>query len=298
MANHQIICGDVVQALTELDDAMRFDVIIADPPYNIGFAFGENNRDDMPLDEYVAWCETWIRLCRERLTERGVAYIYGRPEILCHVVAHCRLLPDGHRWLQWHMTNRVNFGSKWWQRTHESIIAVWRPDSRQPPLQVDAIRVPISADAKTMNRRGRVGKIRRGRQAEVNDTTDPHRTTALPRDVITALAPAGLFGRREVWYWCDRCQHAYRHDQQNEHDDHIAETWKHPTVKPFAVTRQLIRSVIGNSSVGRVLIPFAGSGTECDVCYRANIEFVAIELERKYCDLIESRLAQTPKPFV
>jgi site-specific DNA-methyltransferase (adenine-specific) len=38
------------------------DIIIADPPYNIGKDFG-NNYDRRELKEYVEWCKKWIGEC-------------------------------------------------------------------------------------------------------------------------------------------------------------------------------------------------------------------------------------------
>ena len=54
-----VIHGDALNVLRSLPDHRRFDVIIADPPYNIGKNFG-NNHDLMPLPAYVEWTQEWI----------------------------------------------------------------------------------------------------------------------------------------------------------------------------------------------------------------------------------------------
>lgn len=54
-----VIEGDALRVLRALPADRRFDVIIADPPYNIGKDFG-NNRDLMPLPAYVEWTQEWI----------------------------------------------------------------------------------------------------------------------------------------------------------------------------------------------------------------------------------------------
>jgi len=50
----KIIAGDVIKVLKKLDRNNKFDVIIADPPYNIGKDFGNNN-DYMELQNYIDW---------------------------------------------------------------------------------------------------------------------------------------------------------------------------------------------------------------------------------------------------
>ncbi|KKR58432.1 MAG: methylase protein, partial [Parcubacteria group bacterium GW2011_GWC2_40_31] len=55
---NQIILGDAVQELRKLPDE-SCDVVIIDPPYNIGKDFG-NNIDKRELGEYVEWCKSWI----------------------------------------------------------------------------------------------------------------------------------------------------------------------------------------------------------------------------------------------
>jgi site-specific DNA-methyltransferase (adenine-specific) len=50
----KIIIGDVIKVLKKLDRNNKFDVIIADPPYNIGKDFG-NNGDDRELKNYINW---------------------------------------------------------------------------------------------------------------------------------------------------------------------------------------------------------------------------------------------------
>ena len=36
------------------------DIVICDPPYNIGKDFG-NDSDKQKMDEYLLWCDEWIK---------------------------------------------------------------------------------------------------------------------------------------------------------------------------------------------------------------------------------------------
>lgn len=64
----------------------------------------------------------------------------------------------------------------------------------------------------------------------------------------------------------------------------------HPTVKPLALMRWLVRLVTPPG--GTVLEPFAGSGTTVEACLLEGVRVVAIEREADYLPLIEARIAR------
>jgi site-specific DNA-methyltransferase (adenine-specific) len=65
---------------------------------------------------------------------------------------------------------------------------------------------------------------------------------------------------------------------------------KHPTVKPLALMRYLIKLVTPPGGV--VLDPFAGSGTTAEACVLEGFQCIAIEREADYIPLITQRLAR------
>jgi site-specific DNA-methyltransferase (adenine-specific) len=64
----------------------------------------------------------------------------------------------------------------------------------------------------------------------------------------------------------------------------------HPTVKPLALMRWLVRLVCPPG--GTVLEPFAGSGATVEACVLEGFRCIAIERETDYLPLITSRLNQ------
>jgi site-specific DNA-methyltransferase (adenine-specific) len=50
------------------------DIIICDPPYNIGKDFG-NDSDKQKMDDYLIWCDEWIKECIRILKPHGTLYI-------------------------------------------------------------------------------------------------------------------------------------------------------------------------------------------------------------------------------
>ena len=63
----------------------------------------------------------------------------------------------------------------------------------------------------------------------------------------------------------------------------------HPTQKPLEICDRIVKasSNIGNT----ILVPFAGSGSECGSTKRLGRNFLACDIEQKYVDLAKSRLA-------
>ena len=72
---NEIILGDCVDILPKLP-ANSAQIIIADPPYNIGKNFG-NNKCKMDIDKYLAWCDTWLADCLRILKPNGTMFVYG-----------------------------------------------------------------------------------------------------------------------------------------------------------------------------------------------------------------------------
>ena len=60
---------DCVDGLKQVDDN-SIDLIVTSPPYNIGIEYDSWN-DNMPWDDYLVWCETWLAECFRVLKPDG-----------------------------------------------------------------------------------------------------------------------------------------------------------------------------------------------------------------------------------
>lgn len=239
----------------------RYNLIIADPPYNIGKDFG-NNKDSMPLNKYIDWSKQWIKLCLKRLTENGIIYIYGFPEILSHVAVNFPI--SNQKWLVWHYTNKTCPSSKFWQRSHESILCLW--NGKRPNLEIDKIRVPYGEAYKKQI--GKTRKNTKGRFGNKHTIYNGNKNGALPRDVIKVSALAGGKGYVE------------------------RSPVKHPTQKPFELTKTLINSKI-NGRDHKIYIPFCGSGSECMIAKAMKVNFVSTEINKFYTERAKEWLKDT-----
>jgi site-specific DNA-methyltransferase (adenine-specific) len=56
------------------------DTVFADPPFNLGKAYGARSNDDLPDAEYLNWCKSWIRECCRALKPGGAFFLYNLPK--------------------------------------------------------------------------------------------------------------------------------------------------------------------------------------------------------------------------
>ncbi len=274
---NKITCGDAVEGLKKIPDN-SCDVVIIDPPYNIGKDFG-NNIDRMEMVDYVRWCKSWIEESIRVMKPTGTMFIYGFSEILAHLSVE---IPIKKRWLIWHYTNKNVASLDFWQRSHESIICAWK---NNPLFNRDAVREPYTEGF--LN--GAAGKIRKGTAGRfskggVETIYNAHEGGALPRDVIKIAALAGGAGMIERWFMCKTCDGVFEPRQLKKHEKH--NIMKHPTQKPLELSRKLIKSAMPKKD-GVVLVPFVGSGSECVAAKELGQNYIGFELNPDYVRLAE-----------
>lgn len=252
----QIINGDCIIKMREMS-AESVDIIICDPPYNIGKDFG-NDSDKQKMDEYLLWCDEWITECIRILKPKGTLYIYGFSEILAFIRVRINI---NVRWIIWHYTNKVTPSLNFWQRTHESILCC---SKEKPHFNRDDVREPYT-ETFLKNAAGKVRKATKGRfsNGETETIYNAHENGALPRDVIKISALSGGAGKKE------------RVD--------------HPTQKPLQLCEKLIKAS-KNGDDTLLVVPFAGSGSECVAAKIENINFIGFEINPDYVKICNERL--------
>jgi len=67
---------------------------------------------------------------------------------------------------------------------------------------------------------------------------------------------------------------------------------KHPTQKPLSICKRIIALSSPNDAL--ILSPFAGVGSECVAAKSLGRKYIGIEMDQKYVDVAEKRLAHVP----
>jgi site-specific DNA-methyltransferase (adenine-specific) len=71
-----LYCGDTFTILPKLPES-GFDLIFADPPYNLNKRFGTETFELRSAEEYEEWLDSWLRLCVPLLKPAASVYICG-----------------------------------------------------------------------------------------------------------------------------------------------------------------------------------------------------------------------------
>lgn len=70
-----VVCGDAFEVLKS--NRSRFDLLFADPPYNLNKSFGDKSFKELSSDDYEAWLDSWAKLCVPLLKPTASIYICG-----------------------------------------------------------------------------------------------------------------------------------------------------------------------------------------------------------------------------
>jgi site-specific DNA-methyltransferase (adenine-specific) len=242
--------ADAVEWLRTVGDETA-DLIVADPPYG-GNAVHWDRFGSM--DEYVAWCETWLRECARVLAPHGSLFVCGWSENLAYLkVAGDRSFPHC-RWLVWHYRNKHAPWRTDWGRAHESILHFRR--AKRFRFNQDAVRVPYNAHTLRYpdHAQGRSSVLGPGtaEAGEAPHRWQPHPGGAKPKDVF----------------------------ELSILNNGMDESTPHPTQKPEELIRRLVLACSDTGDL--VLDPFGGSGTTFVVAEKLERRWAGTDLEPDY----------------
>ncbi len=79
--------------------------------------------------------------------------------------------------------------------------------------------------------------------------------------------------------------------QREKHDDFNI----HCTVKPLRLMEKLVKMMVPQIKGNIVLDPFAGSGTTLVAAKKLGVDYIGIEIESSYIEIINKRLEERPK---
>lgn len=234
------------------------DLVFADPPFNIGYAYDVYD-DDQDADSYLDWSRQWISSVHRVLKPDGTFWLAIGDEyaaelkILAQKVGFiCR------SWVIWYYTFGVNCKRKF-SRSHAHLFHLVKHPQRFT-FNADAIRVPsarqlVYADARA-NPTGRL----------------PDDTWILrPQDVVH-----GFGAEEDTWYF-----------------PRVAGTFKeragfHGCQMPEQLLGRIIRC---SSNPGElVLDPFSGSATTLAVAKKLHRRWLGFDLSEEYIARGRARL--------
>ena len=135
----KVILGDCLSVLKEFNNE-TFDLIIADPPYNIGLNYDGYN-DNLPYDKYVKWSSQWIKECCRVLKKNGSIFVVMGDEYVAEINIILKKQNLYFRnWIIWYYTFGQNQRKKF-NRSHTHIL-YYVKDKNNFTFNGDDVRVP------------------------------------------------------------------------------------------------------------------------------------------------------------
>lgn len=243
----EIVLGDCLEELRKLPSASA-QLIIADPPYNIGPAFGIDKEWTRSQD-WLPWVRSWLAECERVLAPGGSIFVYGIHHYIGFVqVELYNLGLEYRRMIVWNYENG-------WSRSSKTLATHYEPllwFSKGSDFTYHVIREPYKSTERLKNR-----IIKNGKEWV------PHPEGRMAGDVwqFPVLAGRRFADERTV----------------------------HPTQKPLSLTDRIVRHFSNEGDL--VVVPFAGSGTECVSAARNNRRYWASEIKPEYVEITRQRLA-------
>ncbi len=149
--NLEIILGDALVELTKIESS-SIDLIVADPPYNLGKDYG-NNHDIKGFEEYLEFSERWLREAHRVLKPTGSLYVFMGFRFISYLydILDRKLEMFFSNWIVWHYTQGMG-KTKGFSPRHDDILMFTK--SKDYVFNLDAVRIPQKFYRERNNMRG------------------------------------------------------------------------------------------------------------------------------------------------
>lgn len=122
MSNSEIIQGDCVEGMEALR-GRTFNLVIADPPYNLNKDFGPWKETEKKA-EWRNWTRRWLEAAHQLLSDEGNIFVYGIHHHMCWV--QCMMYEMGlvyRRQIIWNYENGfAGYGKRSLNATYEPLL--------------------------------------------------------------------------------------------------------------------------------------------------------------------------------
>lgn len=151
MSKQQILTGNAIEKMSYFSNN-EFDLIIADPPYNLGKDYG-NNHDLKGFEEYLDFTRKWTMECKRVLKPTGTMYIFMGFRFISYLydILDRENSLFFRNWIVWHYTQGIG-RTRGFSPRHDDILMFTR--SENYTFNLDSIRVPQKYFRDRNNMRG------------------------------------------------------------------------------------------------------------------------------------------------
>ena len=252
LGEHRLICGDSTDkaVVSKLMDGAKADMLLTDPPYNVGYT-GKTadaltiKNDEMSDKEFYNFLVKAFTAARENLRAGGAFYIWhADSQGLNFRKALTTAELEVRQCLVW-VKNTIVLGRQDYQWQHEPCLYGWKDGAAH-----------YFTDSRT----------------ESTVFEDRINVNKLSKDEMKALLKELLADKQSTTVI---------------HKDKPSASVEHPTMKPLKLLARQIRNSTRRGE--KVLDTFGGSGSTLLACEQLGRVCYTVELDPKYCDVIIKR---------
>lgn len=285
----KLIHGDCLTTMRALG---QFDMVFADPPDNLGLEYGECD-DNLHEEDYLELLEAWFLESVEHAPIVWFSFYHAYTAPFGSFI--WSFLKRNKGWRYRSCVQVYTFGQHrhtWLGNNHRPLWCIFQEDADFYP---DAIRVPswrLRNGDKRADPRGRV-------PGDVQDFQYPVKGIdidweLIKRDIYLTGPPEKNAAYQEVL----KAQAAFELHAGDVMDfPRVTGNSKHrcdwhPTQLHPEMIERLVKFC--SKETGRVLDPFAGTGTTAKVCDRIGRSCTTVDVDRTYCEKIAADLDLKP----
>jgi len=151
MNDIRIITGDALVELGKINTS-SVDLVIADPPYNLGKDYG-NNHDIKGFDEYLSFSRNWLTQAYRILKPTGTLYVFMGFRFISYLydIIDRELNMYFSNWIVWHYTQGIG-KTRGFSPRHDDILMFTK--TQHYNFNLDNVRVPQKYYRERNNMRG------------------------------------------------------------------------------------------------------------------------------------------------
>ena len=151
MNTFNLHCGSAIDLFASIENE-SIDLIIADPPYNLGKDYG-NNHDLKDFKEYLEFTRNWLTQAKRVLKPTGSIYVFSGFRFISYLfdILDRELGMIFNSWIVWHYTQGMG-KKKGFSPRHDDILLFNK--SNRFVFNLDEVRVPQKYFRTRNNMRG------------------------------------------------------------------------------------------------------------------------------------------------
>lgn len=151
MTQIDLRCGNAIELFKSLASE-SVDLIIADPPYNLGKDYG-NNHDLKGFDEYILFTKEWLFEAKRVLKPGGTIYVFMGVRFISYLydIMDRELELFFNSWVVWHYTQGLG-KTKGFSPRHDDILVFNK--GKKYTFNLDNVRIPQKFYRERNNMRG------------------------------------------------------------------------------------------------------------------------------------------------